>query len=125
MARILRLLWAGPWSIVGLSLAPFFDSRRIDRGVLLCEGARWPRRLGWRYAAITFGHVILSVVPLDGALLRHEREHVRQYERWGPFFIPAYLIASALARARGGHAHRDNAFERAATSSSGTSTSTG
>ena len=112
----LAYAWAAPASAIGLVLAPFFARRRIVDGVLLCEGATWPRRLGWRFTAITFGHVILSVRPLDAELMRHEMVHVRQYERWGPFLIPAYLLASGWAVARGGKAHADNPFERAAES---------
>ena len=111
MARALRYLWAAPWSLVGLLLSPFFRRRRVRAGVLVCEGAEWPRRFGWNYAAITFGHVILSVAETTPSLLRHELVHVRQYERWGPFFVPAYLVAAARARVRGGSAHFDNAFE--------------
>lgn len=116
MVRWLRVAWAAPWSAVGLVLSPFFASRRVVRGVLLCEGARWPRKLGWRYRAITFGHVVLCVDQADEALLDHELVHVRQYERWGPFFIPAYLVASLRAKARGGRAYTDNPFEVAARS---------
>jgi hypothetical protein len=45
---------------------------------------------------------------------RHERVHVRQVERWGPLFIPAYFTASLIARLRGGDAYLDNCFEREA-----------
>jgi hypothetical protein len=112
--RLARLVWAAPGSVLGLLLAPFFQRRRRFRGVLLCEGAAWPRRLGWRYRAITFGHVVLSVNDLDDAALRHELVHVGQYERWGPFYIPAYLTASLWCIVRGRHHYRDNPFERAA-----------
>ena len=44
----------------------------------------------------------------------HERVHVRQCETWGPLFFAAYGIAALLARVRGGHAYRDNVFEREA-----------
>lgn len=117
--RALRVAWAAPWSAVGLLLAPFFRSRRWTQGVLLCEGASWPRRLGWRYRAITFGHVILCVDRADDALLAHELVHVRQYERWGPFFIPAYAVAAMWTRARGRGAYADNPFELAARHTSG------
>lgn len=112
--RALRVLWAGPWSVLGLLLAPFFRRRRTVDGVLVCEGATWPRRFGWRYRAITFGHVVLSVEELDAATLAHERVHVRQYERWGPLFVPAYLVATAVTKLRGRHHYRDNPFEVAA-----------
>ncbi len=112
--RVLKLIWAGPASVIGLALAPFFDDRRVNDGVLICEGARWPKKLGWRYTAITLGHVVLSVVPMGEELLRHEMVHVRQYERWGPFMIPAYGLGSLVALGRGGHYYRDNPFERSA-----------
>ena len=44
----------------------------------------------------------------------HERVHVRQYERWGPLFLPAYGLASLLAARRGQHAYYGNRFEREA-----------
>lgn len=50
----------------------------------------------------------------------HERIHVRQYERWGPFFIPAYFLAGLVAILRGGHGYRDNRFERQAFADTGT-----
>ncbi len=46
-------------------------------------------------AAITFGHTVLARTQADlDASRSHERIHVRQYERWGLFFIPAYLLCS-------------------------------
>ena len=93
-----------------------FRKRRWTNGIVLAEGASWPRRLGWRYRAITFGHVILCVDHADERLLAHEMVHVRQYERWGPLFIPVYLAASGFAKARGGRAYADNPFELAARS---------
>lgn len=111
MIRALKILWASPASLIGVLLAPFFASRRVFSGVLLCEGAAWPGRLGWRYRAITFGHVVLCVDELDDALLAHELVHVRQYERLGALFMPAYLWASASAWQRGGHYYRDNRYE--------------
>ena len=62
--------------------------------------------------AITFGHTILGVDQrtLDGVRV-HEHVHVRQYERWGPFFLPAYLTCSAWLWLRGGHPYLDNPFE--------------
>jgi hypothetical protein len=113
-SRTLRLLWAAPGSLVGLVLAPFFSRRFVRRGVLLCEGATWPRKLGWRYRAITLGHVVLAVDELDDHTFQHELVHVRQYEHWGPLYMPAYILASVIALVRGGHLYRDNRFEVAA-----------
>jgi hypothetical protein len=70
--------------------------------------------LGWHYRAITFGHVVLCVDEPDPTLIRHELAHVKQYERWGPLFVPAYVVASIVSMVRGGHAHTDNHFEVAA-----------
>lgn len=108
------MLWAAPASLAGLLLAPFFRARYVRNGVVLCEGASWPRRLGWKYRAITLGHVVLSVDELDPSTWDHEMVHVRQYERWGIFLWPAYALASIRARLDGGHAYWDNAFERQA-----------
>ena len=107
----LRYLWAAPWSLLGAVLSVFFRRRAVVRGVLLAEGASWPRRLGWNYRAITFGHTILSVDELDLETFDHELVHVRQYERWGPLFVPAYVLASVLAWLKGRHHYRDNPFE--------------
>jgi hypothetical protein len=49
----------------------------------------------------------------------HEQAHVRQVERWGGAFIPAYFVASFLAWKRGGHYYLDNHFERDARRQSG------
>jgi hypothetical protein len=99
---------------LGLLLTPFFRKRWVTRGIILAEGASWPRRLGWKYRAITFGHVVLAVDELDEKTLVHELEHVRQYERAGPLYGPLYLLASLSAAARGKHYYRDNRFEVAA-----------
>ena len=64
---------------------------------------------------MTLGHVVLG---LDRAAhrrtRRHERVHVRQCERWGPLFLPAYLLASAYLWLKGRSAYYDNPFEREA-----------
>jgi hypothetical protein len=67
------------------------------------------------YHAITLGHVILGTdaIALDCAR-GHEQVHVRQYERWGPFFLAAYLISSLWQLLCGRHYYRDNYFEREA-----------
>ena len=118
--RLFRILWTSPNSLIGLSLLPFFRRRRVARGVLLGEGAHWPRRFGWRYSAITFGHVVLSVdEPIPERVLEHELVHVKQYEIFGPLYLLFYVLASLVALARGGHHYRDNVFERHARASGG------
>jgi hypothetical protein len=66
-------------------------------------------------AAMTLGHVILgrNLECLE-TTRDHEHVHVRQYERWGPIFLPAYLGASAVLWLRGYDPYFDNPFEREA-----------
>lgn len=122
MSTALRYVWAGPATMVGLALAALALPRgriALVAGVLEAEGPVlcWALRraipLPGGAAAITFGHVVLGRDrrALD-ATRAHERVHVRQYERWGPLFVPAYLLASAWALLRGRDAYGDNVFER-------------
>jgi hypothetical protein len=72
--------------------------------------AGFPAR--YRFGALTLGHVILGVSQARLEALRaHERVHVRQYELWGPFFLPAYALSSLWQAVRGRRAYRDNFFE--------------
>jgi hypothetical protein len=79
---------------------------------LLTYGLPWVRGGA---AAMTLGHVVLgrNKYTLDRSR-RHERVHVRQFERWGPLFIPLYLGASFVAWLRGRDPYLDNPFEREA-----------
>ena len=80
-------------------------------GLLAAVCRRLPASL--RFEAITLGHVVLGLdtACLDGARA-HEQVHVRQYERWGPLFVPLYLASSGWQWLRGGCPYRDNHFER-------------
>jgi hypothetical protein len=64
---------------------------------------------------MTLGHVVIgrNEACLDRSRA-HERVHVRQCERWGPLFIPAYALASGVVLLRGGRPYLDNPFEREA-----------
>ncbi len=77
--------------------------------LILKRGNRW---VAGPIAAMTLGHVVIGC---DEATLRmtrrHERVHVRQYERWGPFFIPVYLACSVWLGMRGYNSYLDNPFE--------------
>ena len=114
MSKLARLVWAAPASLLGVILSPFFARRYLTRGVLVCEGAEWPRKLGWRYRAITLGHVVLAVDEPDAVVMEEELAHVRQYEVWGPLFIVAYVSSSLWALMRGRHPYDDNVFEKEA-----------
>ncbi len=117
--RLWRYLWAGPTSLVGLVAAALTLLSRgrgeLREGVIELRGgfADWmlSSRL-FRAQAMALGHVVLgrSRSALDHCRT-HELVHVRQAERWGPFFLPAYLLASVWAHLKGRHYYRDNPFE--------------
>lgn len=109
----------------------------VGRGVMMLAGARVTRTVGvdgvgrvdlvedpriarWLDAvpraptAMTFGRVVVARERLSDGLVRHEAEHVRQWTRLGPLFLPAYLGAGVVARLRGSDTYTGNAFERAA-----------
>lgn len=66
-------------------------------------------------AAVTFGHVVLYCSgKLREKVRDHELVHVEQYERWGPMFIPLYLLSSLVAWIRGRHPYYENVFEKEA-----------
>jgi hypothetical protein len=122
--RLARYAWAAPYSALGLVLG----------AIALLGGAQWQRKAGTlefaggrigsalsrlpqplAFSAMTLGHVILAVDGMALAeLRRHEQVHVRQYERWGPFFLPAYLLSSLLQLFLGRNPYRENHFERQA-----------
>lgn len=127
-ARLLTLLayaWAAPTTLVGLLF--------IVPALLTGGGVRWHTgvlevyggavRLFLRYctllpggaAAMTLGHVVIAT---DRSTLnwsrKHERVHVRQAERWGPLFIPAYVLVSIWIWLCGGNGYAENPFEREA-----------
>lgn len=124
LVLLLSILWAGPWTLLGLTfgiaaLLTGGETRRVGRviefhGGLLDWLLRRAPIIGGA-AAITFGHTVLARTQDD---LDHSREHelvhVRQYERWGLFFVPAYLGCSLWLMLRGKHAYWDNPFEREA-----------
>lgn len=62
--------------------------------------------------AMTLGYSILgrTAASLDAAR-DHEMIHVQQYGRWGPFFLPAYVISSLVQRWKGNDPYRRNRFE--------------
>ena len=125
MRRAVVYLWALPTTLVGLVFVGLGLVTRgraarvagtieahggalrglLERAVPLAGGAD----------AVALGHVIIG---RDAAALerhrRHEHVHVRQCERWGPLFVPAYFAASVVAWASGKRAYMDNCFEREA-----------
>ncbi len=119
VTKFFLVIWAAPWSALGLAvglaaLASGGKMRRVG-AVLEFHGgaARWLlEHFPAGPFAMTLGHTVLG---RTGAALdvsrAHELVHVRQYERWGPLFIPAYLLCSFVLWLRGRDPYRDNPFE--------------
>ena len=61
---------------------------------------------------MAMGHVIIARNQecLDRSWT-HEVFHVRQFERWGIFLLPAYWMVSFLLWCRGYDPYLDNPFE--------------
>jgi len=112
IVALLSLLSGGKIQIVNGVLEVYggFATLLLRRCVPLHGGASAMTPL-----AMTLGHVVIGQ---DAALLEltrtHERIHVRQVERWGPLFIPLYLLFSLISLLRGRDPYRDNPFEREA-----------
>ena len=117
-------LWALPTTCLGL---PFLIAACWGRGRARCvdgvievhgplvAGILRRAPIPGGAAAMTLGHIVIGLdAPTLEQTREHERVHVRQAERWGPLFIPAYLLASAIAKLRGRDTYLDNPFEREA-----------
>ena len=122
--RLLAYLWASPNTLIGLLLWPlslYRGGTQVVAGVVEVHGPLIAGLLNrctpiaGGASAMTLGHVIIGQ---DAECLRearqHEHVHVRQYERWGPLFLPAYVMASLIAWLRGRDPYYGNAFEREA-----------
>ena len=95
----LGLLWSLPNSLIGLGFAALSLAwPRVRDGLLVAESNRglaylFLTRRG--FGAITFGRVVVSAIPVTPHLLVHESHHSRQYEIFGPFYLPVYLFLHA------------------------------
>jgi hypothetical protein len=125
MLRPLAYLWAAPNTLLGLLFVPAAllgggHIRCVDGAIEVCGGwcTAFLRRctfVAGGASAMTLGHVILGQDQTCLDLCRaHEHVHVRQAERWGPLFLPAYGAASLIAWMRGQSPYRGNWFERQA-----------
>lgn len=121
---LLRVLWASPYSLLGVLIGGiglcFGGHVRIRGREIEFDGGvtKWfVRRLphGQFTLAFTLGHALLGQTDssLD-VLCNHEAVHVTQFERWGPFMLPACFFCSTYMWGTGCWFYRDNPFEREA-----------
>jgi hypothetical protein len=125
LARLAIYVWASPNTALGLlaALAARLSggSCHIVAGVLEVQGGlvrtfltHFTLLKGGAFA-MTLGHVVIARnADILNSTRAHERIHVKQYERWGPLFLPAYALSSLIALLRGQDAYLDNRFEREA-----------
>jgi hypothetical protein len=124
LLTVLKYAWAFlPNTAVGLLIALLSPRWTLHTGVLEVYGGAATlvcRRalITGGASAMTLGHVVIG---RDAGCLdrtrEHERVHVRQYERWGPLFFPAYLGCSIYLWLKGRDAYHENPFEVEAYSS--------
>jgi hypothetical protein len=122
VTRLLKYLWAGPVTALGLLLGLLAASSggrlRFRAGVAEVSGGLVGRllrgnRLWQGGAAMALGHDILARDPVTLERSRqHELAHVRQFERWGVFLLPAYVLVSWWLVWGGYDSHLDNPFEQ-------------
>jgi hypothetical protein len=120
-----RTMWrALPGDLLGMLImrgcginAP---TRRVDSGDVTAVLVEDPRIERWFRAhlipvqAQTLGHFVFARGPVPPEIMAHECEHIRQWSRFGPFYLPLYFGSSAVASLRGRRPYWDNAFESAA-----------
>ncbi len=121
---VVRTLWAAPWSLVGLLIGVLglLSGGHVQRKgrVLELYGGCLPTILHFfpfysGSPVATFGQVVLGRSSRHlNACRMHQLVHVRQYERWGLLFVPAYLSCSVAMWFRGKHPYYDNPFELSA-----------
>ena len=126
--RRLGLAWRGlPGDAVGLAVVRLCGVDGPARRVTLPDGTegllfedprlgRYLDNVPLRPYAQTLGRIIVAREPIPEGTIRHELEHVRQWSRLGPLFLPLYGLESCRAMLMGGHRYHDNRFELAARS---------
>ena len=111
LRNIAVVLWASPYTSLGLligCIGLLFGSqvRKVGRAIEFYDGGvKWfihqlPN--GEFTFAMTLGHVILGQTDASLEIARkHESVHISQYEKWGPFMLPAYYFISFYIWLRG------------------------
>lgn len=121
MLQFVKILWALPNTLIGVAvgmLGLLTGGRcQLHSGCVEFHGGlvTWALQkmpLTGGVLAMTLGHSVIAQTVAGLDISRdHERIHVRQYERWGPFFLPAYLIASLWLWCTGRDCYLENPFE--------------
>ncbi len=123
--RLLIYLWVAPVTLFALPLVLLTrgsgGSVHLRNGAIEAAGGLLKTLFSRRIpfvgygAAMTLGYVILAQ---DANCLNqsrtHEWAHIRQYERWGAFLLPAYFMTSLWLWLRGRQPYMENPFEREA-----------
>ena len=122
--KLISYAWASPNSLIGLVIGGVMScsarGRGVIAGVLEVGGGLVGTLLGREADRVALARD--DARPRDPRDRRvalnqsraHEHVHVRQYEQWGPFFLPAYAASSLWQLACGRRCYRDNWFERQA-----------
>ena len=121
LIKAIRVLWTAPNTLLGVAVGvvgmPVGTRAQWRRGCMEFYGGlvEWLLRKvppGGSSSAMTLGHTILGQTRSTLDVVRdHEHVHVRQYERWGPLFIPLYLTASVILWLQRKDPYLDNPFE--------------
>ena len=124
LRNIAGIVWASPYTLLGLFIGSFglLLGGRVQikgRAIEFYDGGiKWfihQLPYGQYVRVLTLGHVTLGQDDASLEISRiHEAVYVAQYERWGPFMIPVYYLASVYAWLVGRRFYRDNPFEREA-----------
>lgn len=124
LSKLIAYTWVFPNTALGILfgfvMLALGGKVRIVAGVAEFHGGWMGRFFATRphpfcFGAITLGHVILGTCDAELCALRtHEHVHVKQYKRWGVFFLPAYALSSLWEISRGRDGYRNNYFERQA-----------
>ena len=115
--KLILIVWTAPNSLIGLTAGAIGlltgGKAQIAEGCIEFYGGWVEKRLEkLNVFGMTLGHTILGQTKNGLRIVRkHEQVHVRQYERWGPFFLPAYLGWSAWLWWQGKDYYRMNPFE--------------
>lgn len=115
--KLILILWTSPNSLLGLTIGTVGlltgGGIQFKRGCIEFYGGIVESGLErLNVAGMTLGHTILGQTSNGLRIVRnHEHVHVRQYEKWGPLFLPAYLGMSAWLWCQGKDHYRLNPFE--------------